>query len=156
LATALSEVDEIRRQMAMIRSELHHDMREVVAGASAAADWRAYVRQHPWIAAGLAFASGYMLVPRRRSGGSNGSLPVTSAPNPLHSRPQTPGRIHLLRGMLGLIGPVLLRAAQSYALNFIENRLINNPPGESPPPDPRAQEPTRRPDSDRWGHPINR
>ena len=35
MATATNEIEEIRRQMAQIRRELHEDVQEVVAGAEA-------------------------------------------------------------------------------------------------------------------------
>ncbi|MEA2631568.1 MAG: hypothetical protein QOE66_1787, partial [Chloroflexota bacterium] len=66
MATATNEIEEIRRQMAQIRRELHEDVQEVVAGAEAVADWRRYIRMYPWAAVGIATATGYLIVPKRR------------------------------------------------------------------------------------------
>src|SRR5208282_5650420 len=65
LATVRTNADDIRRQMAEIRSQLHQDMRGVVNVAATATDWRTYVRVRPWLAIGLAFTSGFLLVPGR-------------------------------------------------------------------------------------------
>ena len=63
-ATATNESDEIRRKMAQIRRDLHEDVREVVAGAEAATNWRRYVRAYPWASVGIAAAVGFLAVPR--------------------------------------------------------------------------------------------
>ena len=57
MASVSNEVDEIRRQMAQIRRELHEDVQGVVAGAEAVADWRRYIRLYPWAAVGAAVGS---------------------------------------------------------------------------------------------------
>ena len=145
LATESKEVDEIRSQMAKIRSDLHQEMREVVAGAAAVADWRAYIRKRPWIAIGAAFASGYLLVPRRSR---TVVAPAPAAPveylAPM-ARPRSeapaPRRFRTIGWILSLVGPILTRVAQSYALNAVENMLINNPP-DRPGPGARSEPPT--------------
>jgi hypothetical protein len=135
LATVRIEADEIRRQMAEIRSQLHEDVREVVNVATSATDWRSYIRGHAWLAIGVAFASGYLLVPRR-------SRPTTVVVQPPEvdmrnlqaaEKAQKPRRLPLLRWLLGAIGPIAVRAAQSYALNHVENLLANQQTG--PPPE---------------------
>src|SRR5438874_49626 len=66
VSTIPNEADQIRREMALIRRELHDDVREVVATASAVTDWRRYLTAYPWVSLGAAFAVGYLIVPRRR------------------------------------------------------------------------------------------
>jgi len=135
LATVRIEADEIRRQMAEIRSQLHEDVREVVNVASSATDWRSYLRGHPWLAIGLAFTSGYLLVPRR----SRPTTLVVQQPGvelrnlPAAEKVEKPRRLPLVRWLLGAVGPIALRAAQSYALNHVENLLANQQTG--PPPE---------------------
>jgi len=61
----VSEVDQVRRQMARIRCELDENVEQVVESARQMTDWRYYVRAYPWAALGLAFVAGYFVVPRR-------------------------------------------------------------------------------------------
>jgi hypothetical protein len=126
--------DEIQREMAAIRSQLHHEVSGVVIGASNATDWRYYARQRPWLALGIAFATGYVVVPRRaRPVVLESPLPSASAV----AAPETgPLRRATRLGVLGLatrlLGPLLIRAAQGYALNYVERFLAEHPPGPHP------------------------
>lgn len=68
----MNEIDEIRWQMAQIRHDLHQDVASVVSGVSGVVDevtevmdWRSVLRNHPYIATGVALATGYLIVPRR-------------------------------------------------------------------------------------------
>ncbi|MHC5544836.1 hypothetical protein ACYOEI_41915, partial [Singulisphaera rosea] len=65
MATVTNDADEILRQMALIRRDLHEDVRGVVASAEAVTDWHRHIRNHPWLALGAATAVGYFVVPRR-------------------------------------------------------------------------------------------
>ena len=131
MATATNEADEIRRQMAKIRRELHEDVREVVAGAEAVTDWRRYVRMYPWASVGAALAIGYLIVPKRKR-----SLPIDVATQadlarvkeavddarPVVTRDKTP-RKSLLVTTFGLFAPMAWRLAQNYVLNYAEQWL---------------------------------
>jgi hypothetical protein len=134
LATVRTRADDIQRQMAEIRSQLHQDMREVVNVATTATDWRFYLRGHPWLAIGIAFSSGFLLVPRR-------SRPATLVVQPpavdvrdrqVAVKLEKPGRLPLLRWFLGAITPIAVRAAQSYALSHVEDFLANQQTGPRP------------------------
>jgi hypothetical protein len=134
LATVRIEADDIRRQMAEIRSQLHQDMRGVVNVAATATDWRSYVRGRPWLAIGLAFTSGFLLVPGR-------SRPTTLVVQPsavdmgnsqAAVKAEKPGRLTLFRRLLGAVGPIAVRAGQSYAMNYVENLLANQQAGPRP------------------------
>ena len=57
MATGSNDVDEIFQRMAVIRRELHTNVRESVAGAEAFADWGRYTWTYPWIALGEALRS---------------------------------------------------------------------------------------------------
>ena len=57
--------EEIQRQMARIRCELHEDMTGIVANARTMTDWRYYVGRYPWACVGAAVLAGYFIVPRR-------------------------------------------------------------------------------------------
>jgi hypothetical protein len=148
LATVRSEVDDIRRQMAEIRSQLHRDVREVVNVAATATDWRSYVRGRPWLAIGLAFTSGFLLVPRR-------SRPSTLVVQPSAADVQNlqagkPGRLPLMRWLLEAVGQIAVRAAQSYATNYVENFLANQQTRPQPEAAPRPASP------DQTSHPEGR
>ena len=69
----MNEIDEIRRQMAQIRHDLHQDVSNVVSGVSEVVnevsgvmDWRSALRGHPYMLVGAALAAGYLIVPRRK------------------------------------------------------------------------------------------
>lgn len=154
MATVRIEADDLRRQMAEIRSQLHQDMREVVNVATIATDWRSYLRGRPWLAIGLAFSAGFLLVPRR-------SRPTTlvvppSAVDVRNLQPavqaEKPGRLPLMRWFLGAVGPIAVRAAQSYALNYVENFLVNQQAGPRPEAASRPASPgqTSRPEGRRF------
>ncbi len=55
--------EQIRVQMARIRSELSDDVGEVVEQARELTDWHLFVRRHPWWCVGAAAAAGFMVVP---------------------------------------------------------------------------------------------
>ena len=134
MATASTDVDDIRRQMAKIRLDMHQDMQGVVAGAEAAADWRRYVRSYPWVFLAGAVTVGFLIVPRRRRSireaaeaaatnvvekvYSNGQGLAAAAPVELREKKKRPG---IFRLALTFLGPIALRAAQGYASQYIEN-----------------------------------
>lgn len=147
-STVHNETDEIRRQMAKIRSELHSEMRGVVDVATAATDWRAYIRNRPWLAIGLAFTAGFVVVPRR----SKPTTIVVQQPaadvENLVAAPESANRFSVMRWVMGTVGTMAVRAAQSYASNYVENFLANHPPVSSPAATsrPASPNPTSRPE----------
>jgi len=161
MATAKSspaeEVGEIQRRMAQVRHELHEDVREAVQGAQSLTDWRSLVRSHPWLALATAAVTGYLLVPKRRSEAPAVvavGVPATgqAAVGPAHvdlARPPKKKTWGLIGSAIGLLAPVVVRAAQSYAAQYLEQRLAPQPgagdpfgsPGSmsgSPGPGPRS------------------
>jgi hypothetical protein len=119
VATALNEIDNIRRQMAQIRRELHEDIQGVVVSAEAATDWRAYVRSYPWLAVGLTFAVGYLIVPRKHHRAIIHEVQVpTATPRQVEKKEKRAGLFGLLFGM---VAPIATRALQSYASQYVEN-----------------------------------
>lgn len=128
MAIETEDVEEIRRRMAQIRRELHEDVREVVAGAEAATDWHRYIRNFPWIAVGVAAGLGYLIVPRRSR-----RVPADLATHAdvaqvreavvegTKKEVKKTERKGLVAMGLALLGPVALRAVQSYAAQYLEN-----------------------------------
>lgn len=130
MATAPNTADEIQRRMAEIRRELHKDVRDVVANAEAVTDWRRYLTMYPWASLGTAFAIGYLIVPRRvvdpvKAVPKAAAKQIRQAIETIREE-QRPSRGW--KGVMGslwsLAGPVAIRAAQSYAAQFLENQLL--------------------------------
>ena len=129
MASTLSEVDEIRRHMAQIRRELHEDVQGVVRGAEATTDWRRYVKNYPWVALGLAFGVGYLIVPRKRQPQdlitqylpSHHDRPAERTPAP-EPEPKKKGK-GIFRTLVGLATPFVLKSAQGYAMQYFEQYL---------------------------------
>jgi hypothetical protein len=130
-----AEVIEIQRRMAQVRHELHEEVREAVKGAQSLTDWRSQVRNHPWLALGAAAALGYLLVPKRRVEPAPTIVAVSPHPTTVPTaatRPEEPKRRKrwgLIGSALGLLGPVAVRAAQNYAIQYLEQWLAAQPPG---------------------------
>jgi len=61
LSIGSNNIDEIYDRMAVIRRELHTNVRESVAGAEAFVDWGRYTWTYPWLALGATVAMGYVL-----------------------------------------------------------------------------------------------
>lgn len=142
MSTGSNEVDEIRRQMALIRRELHEDVKEVVATAEAATDWRRYLTAYPWVTLGAAFAVGYWVVPRKH----RPAIVVTAVPAPVDlskvsavdttrqtvvdaskaGRKDTGDRKKTLLGAaFGMVAPFAVKAAQGYALKYLEQWILH-------------------------------
>jgi hypothetical protein len=125
----VNEIDEIRRQMAQIRHDLHHDVSNVVSGVSevvnevsGAMDWRSVLRGHPYILLGTALAAGYLIVPRRMKVVEpiQNSLANRAVPEPLTRKKQ---RFRPFSFAVELLWPIATQAAQAYAMIWIENHL---------------------------------
>ena len=125
----MSEIDEIRRQMAQIRHDLHQDVSSVVSSVSDVVeevtevmDWRSTVARHPYMLVGSAMLVGYLIVPRRKIKESDrndvqvGSL--VSAPATRRKQGFRP-----LSWTRDLVWPIAMHSLQSYAMIWIEQRL---------------------------------
>ena len=132
MSTVPNEVDQIRRQMAEIRRVLHADVQGVVATAEAATDWHRYLSAYPWVTLGVSFAVGYLIVPRRhksvatradltqvREAIENTREKVVEVAKKTRDDPGTRKK-GLIAAALGIVTPLVLRAAQGYALKYLE------------------------------------
>jgi hypothetical protein len=124
----VNEIDEIRRQMAQIRHDLHQDVSNVVSGVSdvvsevsGVMDWRSVLRGHPYMLVGAALTAGYLLVPRRKKvvEQSQNTLASTVVPATLIRKK----RLRPVYLAAELLWPIATQAVQAYALIWIENRL---------------------------------
>jgi hypothetical protein len=138
-----SDLADIQRRMAQVRHDMHQEVHDAVKGAQSLADWQSMVKGHPWLALSIAAAAGYMIVPRRRRESPTYvavSAPVPQQPEPSAGKiPQTHRGISkwsILGTAFSLLAPVAARAAQNYALGYLEEWLSHNPlpptPGAAP------------------------
>ncbi|MEO6809665.1 MAG: hypothetical protein ABI353_11190 [Isosphaeraceae bacterium] len=150
------DINAIRRHMAQIRRELHEDMQGVVAGAEAASDWRYYVRLYPWAALGAASAVGFLIVPRRRSVTRAAEAAAEDVVDRVQSVVKAAGggrsqtvkqekkKAGVVGALFGMALPIVTRAAQSYAAQYLENwiaqqGMLGPLAGNDPTPGPGAQ-----------------
>ena len=140
-----SEVEEIYRRMAVIRRESHSKVSESVAGAEAVVDWGRYAWMYPWMALGGAALTGYLLyaatrpkasVAARNPAEEEKQQPSTAEASPKQDRSGTLPNILFAVG--GVIVPVAISAAQSYALRWLERQYPTRPEVDPVPPRPPA------------------
>jgi ElaB/YqjD/DUF883 family membrane-anchored ribosome-binding protein len=125
-----AEINEIQRRMAQIRREMHADVQGAVRGAQSLTDWRSLVGSHPWAALGVAAGVGYLVVPHRRPESHADAVYLAStlaAANQAVPAGRSSGSRTAKSSKFGaisrLLTPVLIRAAQNYALNHLEQWL---------------------------------
>jgi hypothetical protein len=129
-ATSIEEIDQIRREMARIRTDLHFGVQQTVEGVRSLTDFTSYIRNAPWLSIGLAVAVGFILVPgRKRSEGREPEIRYLASNE--EGRPRR--RKGLVRTALGLVAPLAIRGAQHYAMERLETFLANQ--GVPPRPD---------------------
>jgi hypothetical protein len=130
----MSEIEDIQQKMAQIRRELHQDVREVVAGAEAATDWRRYVRAYPWAAVGITAAVGYLVVPRARRAQRHEAVngadldairALVEQARQAGAEVKEPVRKSLVAGAIGMLAPMAWRLAQDYATAYLEQWLLH-------------------------------
>lgn len=156
MATAKSttaEITEIQRRMAQVRHDLHEEVREAVKGAQSLTDWRSQVGNHPWLALGAAAIVGYMIVPRRHREPAPTIVAVSPQAASVAAAPAAEPRKKrwgLIGSAVGLLAPIAVRAAQNYAIQYLEQWMAAQPPGGAasmfaagimpgtPPPPPQA------------------
>jgi hypothetical protein len=116
------DVDEIRRKMADLRMDMHREMTGVRAGTEAATSWQYYVKHYPWATLAAAAALGYLAVPRKHR-----DLKVVV---PQVEAGETKAEKRTRKGLfalaLGFLGPIAVRAAQGYAVNYLDAMMARN------------------------------
>jgi hypothetical protein len=126
-----TETQEIQRRMAQVRRDLHQEAQEVVRGAQSMTDWKSLVKGHPWLSLGIAATVGYLIVPTRRSVTPTivtlpASVPavqtLAGAPASTSTKSKRTGW-NVLGTAFSLVAPIAVRAAQNYAMNYLEQFL---------------------------------
>jgi hypothetical protein len=127
-------VADIQRQMAQIRHDMHQEVQGAVHGARSLTDWKSLVRSYPWLSLSIAATVGYFVVPRRRK--ENPTVVAVAAHSPDFLANAEPGNKEerarftgwsVLGTAFSLLSPIVVRAAQSYALTYFEQLLANHP-----------------------------
>ena len=131
MATGSNDVDEIYHRMAVIRRELHTNVRESVAGAEAVVDWGRYTWTYPWIALGAAAAAGYLVYTGSRqrttadpvslADGTGASEPVAGAT--ARSQEQSSIGPKLLLAAWDFVFPLAVHAGQNYMLHWLDQQF---------------------------------
>jgi hypothetical protein len=147
VATGLNDVDEIFQRMAVIRRELHTNVRESVAGAEAFADWGRFTWTYPWIALGAAAAVGYVVY---TSGHQTAREDISSLADGSKAGECVVGARAKGQGISGIgpkillaawdiVFPVAVRAGQNYLLHMLEQQYPTRTVGPAS-PSPSARE----------------
>lgn len=131
----MNEADQIRKEMAQIRLDMHHDVAGVIKEAESVFDWRSYIRNAPWVSMGAALGLGYLIVPKKRFRPLPSVEPRYLASAMSSRRDQDDQRLSSKRGVslwsiagtvLSMAAPIAIRAAQGYAVGWIEDRLLKS------------------------------
>jgi hypothetical protein len=144
----VNDVDDIRRQMAAIRHDMHFDVSNVVSDVEEAFNWRSVLRGHPYITVGAALAVGYFIVPKRRRrverkvAAVDGIQPFLGASVPagyVPVRPEKPPKSLARKAggwALGLLWPLVSQSVQAYAAAWLEGQIKQHLNLHTPPPEP--------------------
>jgi len=144
----VSDIDDIRKQMAQIRRDMHLDVSQVVGEVEEAMDWRSVIRNHPYLALGVGLTAGYFVVPRRKkrraeraAAGVRPLVEASMTPQYEAPPPEKPRKSLGRRAIgwgLGLLWPLVSQSAQAYASMWLESQLkqhLNLNPHPTPPED---------------------
>jgi len=147
----VSDIDDIRRQMAQIRRDMHLDVSQVVGEVEDAMDWRSVIRNHPYATIGVGLAAGYLIVPKRRrrvERAADAARPLLGAsvtPGYETAPPEKPRKSLGRRATgwaLGLLWPLVSQSVQAYAAMWLESQLKQhmdlNPQPSDPSSSPRG------------------
>ena len=135
MATAPNDIDEIFHRMAVIRRELHTNVRESVAGAEAFADWGRFTWTYPWIALGAAAVVGYVVY---SSGHQKATEDISSLAEGSKAGEPLAGARAKGQGISGIgqkllftawdiVFPVAVRAGQNHLLHWLEQQYPTRP-----------------------------
>jgi hypothetical protein len=127
-------VADIQRQMAQIRHDMHQEVQGAVQGARTLTDWKSLVKSYPWLSLSVAAAVGYFVVPRRRDGAPTVVAVTARSPEflagagPTDKKEQAQSMGWSVMGTaFSLLTPIIVRAAQNYALTYFEQWLASHP-----------------------------
>jgi hypothetical protein len=112
-------VDEVRRQMAQIRTAARGTAVQLRQGTEQFLDWKHYVRMYPWAVVGGSLILGYLLVPKRsaapRVAPTDGAADQPAA--------QAVKKAGIFAAFAGLAMTAAKRAAMAYASQQVSKFL---------------------------------
>lgn len=114
-------VDELLARMQAVRGRLDEDAQATKQTVHDLGDWRSVVRKHPLIAAGLAAAVGYLLVPKKPPAPtfSKKDLEALARENKIVFAQDRKASAGLTGTIAAIVGAALTRAAS----NFVASKL---------------------------------
>jgi hypothetical protein len=129
----LTDIAELQVRMAQVRHDMHQEVQSAVKGAQLLTDWRSLVKNFPWLSISVAALAGFALVPSRRStyGGhvaappAGADLLASSVAAQVQQKRRTGWNV--VGTAFNLLSPVVVRAAQNYALDYFEKWLSQHP-----------------------------
>jgi hypothetical protein len=129
------ETQAILRRMEEVRCDLDEGAQEIAESAHDLVEWRYYVKNYPWICAGVACAIGYVIVPRRRLG--VGKVNKTLAEHDrLLKKSHSPSTSGVRSAVLMFAGNLLWRSALSFATRKVSQHFaeqsVTPPPEDQP------------------------
>ncbi|MGC8643618.1 MAG: hypothetical protein ACP5XB_27485 [Isosphaeraceae bacterium] len=139
MATGPNDIDEIFHRMAVIRRELHTNVRESVAGAEAFADWGRFTWTYPWIALGAAAAVGYVVYTSGHQKGTADTANLADGATAVEpvagasAKSQGTSKIgpKILLAAWDIVFPVAVHAGQNYLLRWLEQQYPTRPEGRT-------------------------
>jgi hypothetical protein len=111
--------EEIVKRMQNVRRHVGDDVKGIVETARTLSDWRYHVKHHPWLCVGLAFALGFLVVPKRKRIPSAEAKELISLLKKYNVGVTTPPSSAggLLRTVISLAAPAVARTAMTIAQN---------------------------------------
>jgi len=114
------DADSIRERMQNVRRSVGDDVEGIVHTAKTLADWRYYVKNHPWACLGAAFAAGFMLMPKRKLPKADDAkqlIELLKSHNiSLGAMGAAPlGSSGIAKTLLAVAAPAVMRAVMTYA-----------------------------------------
>ena len=132
---ASDDAQEIRRQMAEIRSQLGREVESLASSAKEKTDWRYYYRQHPWLFVGAAAAVGFLIVPARGPALALGAEALQQLG--LSGKSGAKREKSLAEIAAGAVLPVLTKLAINQATAFWQRFKEHQQAATEGPPEPR-------------------
>lgn len=116
------DADSIRQRMQNVRRSVGDDVEGIVHTAKTLADWRYYVKNHPWACLGAAFAAGFLLMPKRKLPKEDDARKLIEllksnkiSLGAMGATPFGPGTGGLAKTLIAMAAPAMMRAVMTYA-----------------------------------------
>jgi hypothetical protein len=128
-----AEIRALRRHSSQVRQQLEQGVDALKSQAHEAFDWKHHVRKHPLTAIAIAFAAGYLIVPKRQRSVAPAVKPgVVSAASEVIPMPESPlPSPPLQKSVMEKIGESLLQSALFYTSQRVLQEILDSSFGSS-------------------------